>query len=153
MLAGKLLLPSIVFLNKICVTIMIFTAFSRLIHYMRRSVRLYAFIQNTFPIQKQDIFYKKRVLRNFAKFRRKHPVPEACNFVKKETLSQVFSWAFCEIYKNTFLQHTSRRLSYSLADTKLAVAHFQLTPEKHQQPEGFLMFSGGTEKQHRAAMD
>ena len=36
MLAGKLLLPSIVFLNKICVTIMIFTAFSRLIHYMRR---------------------------------------------------------------------------------------------------------------------
>ena len=27
--------------------------------------------------------------------------PEACNFIKKETLAQVFSCEFCEIYKNT----------------------------------------------------
>ena len=27
---------------------------------------------------------------------------EACNFIKKETLAQVFSCEFCEIYKNTF---------------------------------------------------
>ena len=27
---------------------------------------------------------------------------EACNFVKKETLAQVFSYEFCEISKNTF---------------------------------------------------
>ena len=26
----------------------------------------------------------------------------ACNFIKKETLAQVFSCEFCEIYKNTF---------------------------------------------------
>ena len=26
----------------------------------------------------------------------------ACNFVKKETLAQVFSWKFCEISKDTF---------------------------------------------------
>ena len=28
--------------------------------------------------------------------------PEACNFVKKETLTRVFSCEFCEISKNTF---------------------------------------------------
>ena len=27
---------------------------------------------------------------------------EACNFIKKETLAQVFSCEFCEIYKNNF---------------------------------------------------
>ena len=39
----------------------------------------------------------------------KTPVPEplfleaeACNFIKKETLAQVFSCEFCEIAKNTF---------------------------------------------------
>ena len=31
---------------------------------------------------------------------------EACNFVKKETLAQVFSCAFCEIYRNTFYYRT-----------------------------------------------
>ena len=29
--------------------------------------------------------------------------PEACNFIKKQTLKQVFSCEFCEIFKNTFL--------------------------------------------------
>ena len=61
---------------------------------------------------------KKGVLRNFAKFTVKHPcqslffnkvagVPEplcrvagqACNFIKKETLAQVFYCEFCEISK------------------------------------------------------
>ena len=30
----------------------------------------------------------------------------ACNFIKKETLAQVFSCEFCEIYKNRFLHRT-----------------------------------------------
>ena len=31
---------------------------------------------------------------------------EACNFLKKETLAQVFSCEFCEIFKNTlFTEH------------------------------------------------
>ena len=34
-------------------------------------------------------------------------VPKACNFIKKETLAQVFSCEFCEISKNTFLQKNS----------------------------------------------
>ena len=57
---------------------------------------------------------KKGVLRNFAKFTGKHLCqrlffnkvaclrPEACNFIKKETLAQVFSCEFCNISKNTF---------------------------------------------------
>ena len=32
--------------------------------------------------------------------------PEACNFIKKETLAQVFSCEFCEIYKNNFYHRT-----------------------------------------------
>ena len=32
--------------------------------------------------------------------------PEACNFIKKETLVQVFSCEFCEIYKNTLYYRT-----------------------------------------------
>ena len=28
--------------------------------------------------------------------------PEACNFIKKETLAQVFSCEFCQVSKNTF---------------------------------------------------
>ena len=32
--------------------------------------------------------------------------PETCNFIKKETLAQVFSCEFCEISKNTFLHRT-----------------------------------------------
>ena len=43
-----------------------------------------------------DVFCKKGVLRNFA----------ACNFIKKETLAQVFSCQFCEISKNTFSYRT-----------------------------------------------
>ena len=31
---------------------------------------------------------------------------DACNFIKKETLAQVFSSEFCEISKNTFLHRT-----------------------------------------------
>ena len=33
-------------------------------------------------------------------------VPEACNFIKKETLAQVSSCEFCEISKNIFLHRT-----------------------------------------------
>ena len=37
--------------------------------------------------------------------------PEACNFIKKETLAQVFSCEFCEIFKNTFLTEHLRRVA------------------------------------------
>ena len=62
-----------------------------------------------------EVFCKKGVLRNFAKFTGKHLCQSlffnkvagaACNFIKKETLTQVFSCEFCEISKNTFSQRT-----------------------------------------------
>ena len=43
-----------------------------------------------------EVFCKKGVLRNFAKFTGKHKKE------KKETPAQVFSCAFCKIYKNSF---------------------------------------------------
>ena len=61
---------------------------------------------------------KKGVFINFAKFTGKHRCqslflnkvaglrPQACNFIKKETLAQLFSYEFCEIYKNTFYYRT-----------------------------------------------
>ena len=53
-----------------------------------------------FRKQPPELFYKKGVLRNFAKFTGKHL--EACKFIKKETPAQVFSCQFFEIFKNTF---------------------------------------------------
>ena len=61
-----------------------------------------------------DVFCEKVVLRNFAKFTRKHlcqglffdKVSGACNFIKKEALAQVFSCEFCEISRNTFFYRT-----------------------------------------------
>ena len=52
---------------------------------------------------------QESALRNFAKFTGKHHFKSlffnkvAGNFIKKETLAQVFSCKFCEISKNTFL--------------------------------------------------
>ena len=53
------------------------------------------------------MFSKKGVLKNFAKLKGKHMCQslffnkfagtQACNFIKKETLVQVFSWEFYEI--------------------------------------------------------
>ena len=53
-----------------------------------------------FRSRRPDVFYKKAVLRNFAKFTGKH------NFIKLETLAQVFSCEFCEISKNIFSYRT-----------------------------------------------
>ena len=61
-----------------------------------------------------DVFFKKGVHRNFAKFIGKHLCqsllfnkvaglsPEPYNLIKKETLAQVFFHELCEISKDTF---------------------------------------------------
>ena len=51
-----------------------------------------------------ELFCKKGVLRNFAKFTGKHLCQSL--FFNKETLAQVFSCEFCEISKNTFFYRT-----------------------------------------------
>ena len=67
-------------------------------------------------IQKQppEVFYRKIVFQNFAKFTGKHLLHsfqvsgQICNFIKKETLAKVFSCEFFEIFKNTFLTEQLR---------------------------------------------
>ena len=62
---------------------------------------------------REEVFCRKGVLRNFAIFTRKHMCESlffnkvAGNFIKKETLAQVFFCEFCEISKNTFFYRTS----------------------------------------------
>ena len=62
-----------------------------------------------------EVFCKKGILRNYSKFTLKHLCQSlffnkvaglACNFIKKETLAQVFSCEFCEISKNIFSYRT-----------------------------------------------
>ena len=55
--------------------------------------------------QPPEVFCKKRCFQKFRKTHCKTPVPESLfknNFIKKETLAQVFSNELCEISKNTF---------------------------------------------------
>ena len=51
------------------------------------------------------VFYTKVVLKNFAKF-----APESLfnqdKFIKRETLAQVFSCEFCEVFKNIYFYRT-----------------------------------------------
>ena len=62
-----------------------------------------------------EMFCEKGALWNFAKFTGKHlcqslffnkVAGQACNFIKKETLAQVFSCEFCKISKNIFSHRT-----------------------------------------------
>ena len=75
------------------------------------------FYMDTSGSSRSEVFCKKGVLRNFTKFTGKHLCQslffnkvagpgQACNFIKKETLAQVFSCEFCEISKNTFFYRT-----------------------------------------------
>ena len=66
-----------------------------------------------------EVFYKKGVLRHFTKFTGNNLCQRlffnkaaglACNFIKKESLAQVFSCEFCEIFKNIFFTEQLRRL-------------------------------------------
>ena len=54
-------------------------------------------------------FFLKRIVKYICRL-------EACNFIRKETLAQLFSSEFCWISKNTFLQNTSRRPFLKIRD-------------------------------------
>ena len=75
------------------------------------------FSYQIFSVQKQppEVFCEKIVLRNFAKFTGKYlcqnlfyneVAGQACNFIKRETLTQVLSCELCKISKNTFFHRT-----------------------------------------------
>ena len=57
---------------------------------------------------RRDLFCKKDVPENLSKLTRKHLcwslfLIKRSLFIKKEAPTQVFSYEFCEIFKNTFL--------------------------------------------------
>ena len=56
--------------------------------------------KDNFQKQPPEVFCKKRCSQKFRKIHKK--TLEACNFIEKETLAQVFSQKFCEISKNNF---------------------------------------------------
>ena len=56
------------------------------------------------------------------------------NFIKKETLAQVLSCEFCETFKNTFLQNTSRRLLLDRIDWIVYVTVLMSITEAHSEP-------------------
>ena len=45
----------------------------------------------------------------------------ACNFIKKGTLTQVFSCEFCEIFKNTF---SAEHLRTTASPSEMATSYF-----------------------------
>ena len=56
--------------------------------------------------QPPEMFYKKINLKNFVNFSGQG----TCNFIKKQTLAQVFSCEICEIVKNAFFTEHLRWL-------------------------------------------
>ena len=79
---------------------------------------------------RSELFYKKGVLKNFAKVLRL----EACNFSKEETTTQVLSFPLKSL-RTTFLKNNSGWLFRELASAKPC---FSLKPQK-QFPKGVLM--------------
>ena len=61
-----------------------------------------------------EMFCKKDVLRNFAKFTGKHPGLRPATSLKKEAMAHVFSCEFCEISKYTFSYITSPVAAFAL---------------------------------------
>ena len=55
---------------------------------------------------------------------------QSCNFIKKETLTQVFSCEFCKILRTPFLQNTSSGCFYSTIPSFLAPIKNQLISRK-----------------------
>ena len=115
-------------------------------------VRLLRAILTHFRRSRPRVFYKKDVLRNFAKCTGKHLCqrfflnkvaglrPKACNFIKKKSLAQVFSCEFCEISKNTFFPEHLRWLLLSLESfpnfDKLNPCDFERTVSDNENTGG-----------------
>ena len=94
-----------------------------------------------------EVFCEKGVLRNFAKFTGIHLCqsiflnkvaglrPKACNYIKKETLAQVFACEFCEIFNNFFFKKTP--LSAASGITWMIMDYFSM----NQKLFTFIVFS------------
>ena len=84
-------------------------------YYYRKKKCVCSFCRNGRP----ELFCKKGVLRNVAKFKRKHLCQTLflINFIKKEALAQVFSCKNCKISQNTFSYRTAPVAATDFVDT------------------------------------
>ena len=65
------------------------------------------YLQDLYRSSHQKCSVRKGILRNIAKFTGKHLWRSPfLNFMKKETMAQVFYCEFCKIYKKTFFYRT-----------------------------------------------
>ena len=60
-------------------------------------------------------------------------MPQACNFIKKETLEQVFSCEFCEIPRNIFF--TEHLWTFASAYTRVYFSFERQTVKKLNQTQ------------------
>ena len=103
-------------------------------------------------IQKQppEVFCKKSVLKNFlcqSLYLKKVADLRPATLLKKETLAQVFSCQFYEIF-NIFLQNTFGRLLLLIFCKSTHLTHsyqgsLSIPPEIIKNQLGFLIFTGG----------
>ena len=74
------------------------------------------FISHPWKYKKRCTFYARKVF----------CCRPACNFIKKETLTQVFSYKFCEISKNIFFTEDLRTTASANADIcTLSIGYLQ----------------------------
>ena len=82
-----------------------------------------------YQLQKQppEVFYEKR--------------SDACNFFKKETLAQVFSCEFCEIFKNTCFTELLWTTDSAIASSDLVLIFFFFDVQHLVYPSQQLFFN------------
>ena len=84
-----------------------------------------------------------------------HPPPLPCNFIKKETLAQVFSCGFCKISKNTFFTDhlwTTASLKITFYTfSQCPYFHFKLDCQKMQK-KGMTRDDQWNQSQYRQEM-
>ena len=107
-----------VFVNKI--SLILLSVFQKLHCFKRLQDISQVTVKQKIRSSHQEVFFKKGVLKNFAKFTVKHLCLSFKIVVGLRTLAQVFSVEFYEIFKNTFnLQNTSE-----IASNKKHYSHY-----------------------------
>ena len=71
-------------------------------------------------------------------------MPQACNFIKKETLAQVFSCEFCKISKNTFFTEHLWTTASNNRTLRLVGAFFSLTLNASRYTKQSIFLTGGS---------
>ena len=89
---------------------------------------------NIIRSRRLEVFFRKGVLRNFAKFTGKRPC-QSLFFKKKETLTKVFSCEFCKISKSTFFHRIPL-----VAASVLSFSRFLLLSSNHTVSSIILLF-------------